>query len=101
MSDILVSSPLMWLYAFYVLAMVLAILWPGRHTRPKDAARRRPEQRIHRPGPLRAGDASLPARRFDWDQGGRELSSVRGLRAACFAEYAARFSIAIKKIRKV
>jgi hypothetical protein len=93
----LMSSPLVQLYLFYVVAMLLICLWPS----PSNlAVRDGPcEQSICLPRTAACGPGPFgcwfPGARED-----RELSAFRDLAAACAAEYSARFSPRIKQVRK-
>ena len=51
MREILIYNPITWLYLFFVLALAVAVLWPGRHdppARPESGGRGRPESSLGR-----------------------------------------------------
>jgi hypothetical protein len=102
MADILLSSPLVWLYLLYVTALVIAYFCAG-HPNPsgREEDRRRcwSGRGIRRPLTLGDGGPALPAWRFRRETEGRELLPVRELAASCSADYAARFAQAVKQVR--
>jgi hypothetical protein len=83
MIDIILSSPLMWLYLLYVAALLVAFVGRGN------------------PDPLaRPKDGDEQRRPRTWSAAGcHEVAPLREVQAACSAEYAARFSAAIRRIR--
>jgi hypothetical protein len=87
MKDILLSHPLIQLYLVYAGALLLVFFW------------RRPSNLPAREGDGRRG-VPQPGSRFRQEKIGRELPFVRELGESCAAEYTARYSSAIKRIRK-
>ena len=102
MADLLLSSPMVWLYLLHVAALVIAALLCGP---PQPFGSGRGPQAVlvragHPPSPNVGGRRpGLPAWRFRREREGRELLPVRELAASCSLDYAVRFAQAIKQIR--
>jgi hypothetical protein len=86
MAEILLSHPLVQLYLVYVVALFIVFMF------------RRPSS-----GPVRKEDGKRripePGERFRQEKTGQELPLVREAGRSCAAEYAARYSSAIRRVR--
>jgi hypothetical protein len=102
MADILLSSPLVWLYLLYLAALVIAHFCAGRPNpsgREEDRRGCWSGRGIRLPRTSGDGGPGLPAGRLRRETESRELLPAREPAASCSADYAARFAQAIGRIR--
>jgi hypothetical protein len=100
MAQIVLSSPLFHVYLIWLGALLLAAFWSGQGTSSRRAAPRPRggEQSRDRLQTTLSHWPTLPGSRLPGTGASRDRLPVRELRAACSAEYEARFSQAIKQI---
>jgi hypothetical protein len=98
--DLLLGSPTIQFYLLVLGAGLILALWPdGSGPRGKQAGSRA-QPRSDLSGPREGGGQSCPAPGQSPGTGGRGLLAIRELEVTCAAEYAARFGLAIRRIRK-
>jgi hypothetical protein len=98
MFRILMTSPLIQLYLFYVAALLILCLWPTASYPSERRCGCGETSGLPRTG---AGDPSPLTHRFPGGaRKSSELPAYWNLAAACSREYSARFSPRIKQIRK-
>ena len=102
MGSHLLFDPIVHLYLLYIGGLVVASWWPGQPRASRQQADGRPvssEQGRYFPETVEDCHPSL-APLWNWGMTGRVRVPIWELKATCCAEYSARFSTAIKHIRK-
>ena len=100
MGDLLLGSPHVQFYLLVVGAGLIFALWPdGSGPRGKQAGSRA-QPRGDPSGPREGGGQSCPAPGPSPGTGGSGLLAIRELEVTCAAEYATRFGLALRRIRK-
>jgi len=102
MASRVMFDPIVHLYLLHLGGLLVAALWPGqpRASRPQDNGISPSSERgKHFPETTEDGDSSL-APLWNWGMTGHVRLPIRELKALCSAEYSARFSSAIKHVRK-